>query len=1411
MSGKLYKEYFDIDPRYYAAVTEDLIKSGMVKWTSFYPHDTFVKLLKKTHAMLSGQDHRSLWVEGAYGTGKSHAALTVKSMMEASDGEIREYFRDYGLQDDLCQKLIADKNNGRLLTIHRIGSAAIRSDQDLILAVQDSIMAALADHGMANRGEASLKEAALRWLEKKANRDFFNVLIHEEDYIWEFGGKTADEVIAALESAEDEKMVSAMMGRILKVANNNGIMAVRMDIPALCEWIKSVITMNGLSAILFVWDEFTEYFLNNQNALTGFQTLAELSQSVPFYFLIVTHESTSLIQNRDTRKKILDRFVGSETIRIEIPDNIAFQLMAKAMKVTEEPDLRREWDEYKGDLNDNLADVRRTILTSARKHATMGQKTVISDGDLQAIVPLHPYAALLLKHMSSTFHSNARSMFDFIISNDMTEAKGVKWFINGHGPLDDNNDNLLTVDMLWDFITGKGQSGLSEDVREVLDSFNLLKQGSLTPNEERVFKTELLLEAISLKVSHVELLRPNAQNLDLAFAGTDWPMGRASSIAAGLVEKGLLFERPVGNGQVEYTVANRGGDRGKLNLYKEDVRKETTTKDLIGRAGLLSAVALPPAIQGRFVMEGAARTDIKGVGAKLRGQKKPHRFAAVVTFALNDTEAGAIPGVILEEMNRHNDLLYIECLTPMGEDLLNQYVENLANSRYYSSQDRGLAKSHEEEAGKCFTRWKERISSGPFRLYAPAYKSGLRVANLSALQEKLQELDRQAYPCGLEHYTLTDTMFQKGPLAQGAECGITEELKGQFKSSNRKTSLETALDGVWKVDRYWEEPMKKSLPIVRIKQKVEEVVKAGLAGPSGRVSMLSIYEALEEAPFGFMPTNVTAFVMGFVLRDYASDAYFWSNGTSSVSMTVDKMKQMIANAINQKFAPSAKYKEEYIVAMSENHRYFLRCTAEAFDIPKDQCGSIENAQVQVRLKMKKLPFPLWCLKSILKDVPVTARDQLGEVIDAYCGIANTANSGTREAASEQADRIGALVHGNEAIIRDLKMLLTDDMCSKGMQAYLGTYRDGELLQLAAKIGDSGAYLWQVKKKFSADAANWVWSIDTANEKIDEVILDYRIIEESNKSLKKCTTLQEVEQGWNARTNRIRIPWDVLRKSAGDVQVLLELLCRLKKEGTLKDEDKQAFYNALLTQREAFEDFYRDQLPWFKEAASEFIDEMDEQDVADFYETIPDGQFTKGSTPYFNYLEQAIKKHKAGKLKNQLRALWKEKTGTIGPVEWSLQYQTPILCLFGDNERSQAKEVFEVIRAQAPSDTAIRNAIQYLERAAFYDRMNDPQERDRCFMDRVVGDYAVMLGDADGIRAELKRRGFDKPYDWMDDSMVKNCLKKMAEKQYKLKGSERAQAVIDRMDADQLRHYLRNLIADNLAVGMQILKNDGKDE
>ncbi|WP_373241162.1 hypothetical protein [Mediterraneibacter gnavus] len=1400
MAGKkLYKDYFNIDPKYYAAVTADLIESGMVSWKSFYPHETFVKLLEKTHTVLSGKDPYSLWVEGAYGTGKSHAALTVKSLLDATDEEVRDYFDDYGLSKDLCQKIIADKNDGRLITIHRIGSGSIRSDQDLILAVQDSIMSALEKNGITNRGEASLRDAALKWLEKKANHDYFNTLIAEEQYAWTFGGNDVDTVIERLQNGTPAQIAKTMR-EIITVAEDNGITALRLDIQGMADWIKNIISENQIKAILFVWDEFTEFFQNNPNSLTGFQTLAEISLSHPFYFMIVSHESRSLFLNAETAKKILDRFIPP--IKIELPENMAFRLMAQAMKTTQDAMLKGEWDEYKGELTDDLAGVCSYITSNMKHTSTLGKKTVLSEQELQAIVPIHPYAALLLKHLSVAFRSNQRSMFDFIISNDMTDAKAFKWFINNYGPLD--RPNLLTIDMLWDFFYGKGQNGLNDDVRVILDSYSLLHSEKMTPDEQQVLKTVLLLQAISLRISDVDLLKPNEQNVDLAFSGTGWSKGKARSIAEKLVRDGILFKRTVGGGKSEYTIANSTGDAVTIKKLKDTVIKETKTQDLITNADLIGAIMLPPAINGRYILNGAAYGNFTLAAAKLNSTSHSERFSVLVTFALNDDEAAQVKNQIVSSIKtgKHN-LIYVDAgLSPMGEDLFEQYIESMAYSRYYAQNDKHRAGEFQRQAAKCLTDWKEKIAGGAFMLYSTEYPSGKRLANITVLQDEFSLINYQKYFYGLESYDVKRDLFIGSALAQGAECGATQTLKQTFK----EPKLETALTGAWGVNNYWEDPTKRSLPIVQIKMKVEELIQNGFNSPSGRVCVADIYSELEQAPYGFRATNLAAFVMGFVLKEYTTSDYFWSNGSNSESMSVDKMKMAIANAMKQTVSPDKKYKPEYIVAMSPEQKSFLKCTSEAFRIPMTQCGSIESARDQVRISMKKLSFPIWSVKSILENVEIrTPMETLATVIDDYCGIANTANS-SKASESDLADEIGRLVMQNTSLTEDLTRLLTNDMCRKGMLAYIDAYQGGALKTLAAQIGDGGAYLEQVKQKFNADAANWVWNTETANDKINDVILDYRIIAESAKSIPACCSIRDVVSGWNNRTNNIKIAYEALKKAAGDLAPFLGELHRIKQTNTLSDQNKEKFYSLLVSQREAFDKFYSDQIPYFRTVAAIFIDEMDTDDVLKLYQDIPTGQFTKSSTEYMTYVENAVKVFLQNQAKKRLKDLWLEKTGTKDPRDWSARYDTPILCMLEDEDRPEAKEVFAIMVENSPSERSITRAIEYLNRVTYYDKLANKELRDKCFMRHVVGDYGLMLDDVQAIREYLITHVTVRPYDWMDNSTVQNQIRMLAEKKYKTGGSEKVWAVVEKMDATELRHYLRDLISDNVKVGIEILKN-----
>lgn len=106
--------------------------------------------------------------------------------------------------------------------------------------------------------------------------------------------------------------------------------------------------------------------------------------------MLVTHESRNLFADAATAKKTFNRFVGDSTVRIDLPENIAFDLMYKAMKTTNDPVLAPQWERDKNDLNDELVSVRNLIVSTAKRQTSLSHKTAISDNQLCNIVPMHP-------------------------------------------------------------------------------------------------------------------------------------------------------------------------------------------------------------------------------------------------------------------------------------------------------------------------------------------------------------------------------------------------------------------------------------------------------------------------------------------------------------------------------------------------------------------------------------------------------------------------------------------------------------------------------------------------------------------------------------------------------------------------------------------------------------------------------------------------------------------------------------------------------------------------------------------------------------------------------------------------------------------------------------------------------------
>lgn len=82
----------------------------------------------------------------------------------------------------------------------------------------------------------------------------------------------------------------------------------------------------------------------------------------------------------------------------------------------------------------------------------------------------------------------------------------------------------------------------------------------------------------------------------------------------------------------------------------------------------------------------------------------------------------------------------------------------------------------------------------------------------------------------------------------------------------------------------------------------------------------------------------------------------------------------------------------------------------------------------------------------------------------------------------------------------------------------------------------------------------------------------------------------------------------------------------------------------------------------------------------------------------------------------------------------------------------------------------------------------------------------MLTDVNEVKEYLDSHITSEPYDWFGLPEVERRLHQMADNKYSKHGYEEALEKIDEMEASEVKRYLKELIKDNMIVGMEIIKS-----
>jgi hypothetical protein len=1399
-----YKEYFDIDKEFYKCVDEENFKASPTHWLKFYPHAKFITLLKDVASILDGEKKQSVWMEGAYGTGKSYAVLTLKKLLDSSVEELEHYFNYYGLPQDLLGRYKNLKRTGKILTVFRERSGNILTDRDLIVAIQESVRSILIEKGLGG-GEDALKDKGIEWLSVERNKELFQRIIDEDERV-RLTGRKVDALIAEIANSPDREYVINLIKKVDELGRENNINIFQPDIKALIEWIKGVMKDNALTAIVFIWDEFTEFFKNNKNRLTDFQAIINMSNLTPFYLIPVTHESGNLFADSDQdRKKILDRFV-SPTVRIELPDGIAFELIGAALHKTENALLQKEWASIAENLNGDVKNAREKV---AKAVGTTTEK-------MKEILPLHPYAALVLKYLAEKFQSNQRSMFDFIKADHGDDTKAFQWFIQNNGPFgfgSGGSDKFLTIDFLWDFFYEKGKSDLSPEIRSVLDAYNRNKAQSLNNDQTKVFKTILMLIATSKTVGDDKdfILLPNETTLSLAFSGTELGEYSACNIADRLADEKIIYKRQISSGKFIYSVATEQADEGEIEQIKEDLRKSKKTANLASEGGLPEVFALRPSLSLRFCVEIATVDDVT---SKVNGiynaiGKCKNQIPVLLCFARDDKESAALYKKI-DEINKRDvpsgstPIVFVDMShTQLANAQWERYLDAKAREQYWRGKSPEDERTAANTVKDILSQWKDALKRADYSIwYQPFNLLNIRAANADDLQDHLFIIDKRAYPLALEvngfdaHPNLWTSTQQ---VKQGAQCGIGEQVGGTFRNANRPT--ENTLAGAWKVANYW--TVNPNLTISKFKTFIDKIIKQELE-VLGEIGIGYLYEKLQNPPYGLMNCNLTAFVLGFLLKEYTANEgeYYCTDSMGhDVPLTTEKLKELISDVIN----PPSRCQERYIKAKSRQETAFAEATSKIFGLNTSSCfaGKVRDG---IRAKTKSYGFPLWCLSEIVQDECSSVNeDIIRNLIAKYVGVLNMQNyNGSHINEIELIKGIGQIFIDNPSAIEDLSRLVKKpENFMHGMKAYIVQYEGGRLKELAEKLGVGDKYIAALKHKFQrTEDSNWVWNHETAEKQINAVITEYEVIDRSKDFNIHADSFEGLIIEWIEALKLLRVSFDAARSVIADGHPLFEALVSLRKTETTHDPAK--FLSLLTEHSQSFKRFFEGQQIVFKQVASVWLGGLSDAQKDSVFSRLPSDTFALNKADWLRDTEEVIIRYKQTLGREKLRTLWREKTGTEKPYEWSQRFFTPVIAMAPVEETAQAKKAFDVVNAESPDDTEAETALVYLEHISWWEKLSSETERDAALARSVSKDYSRLL-TAKEVREYLTTNSNEAAYYWWSNDTVRATLTQLAQTRYDMSGVTKALAIIDKInDPEKIKEYLRNLVKGSMAVGLEII-------
>jgi hypothetical protein len=732
----------------------------------------------------------------------------------------------------------------------------------------------------------------------------------------------------------------------------------------------------------------------------------------------------------------------------------------------------------------------------------------------------------------------------------------------------------------------------------------------------------------------------------------------------------------------------------------------------------------------------------------------------------------------------------------LGADSFEQYLDYQSMSMYYSRNDNDLAKKYAKDAKNILDNdWCDRIRNGAFIVYTQANPVGDRYQNAQGVLSALESIVRKKFPLIMDfNKGITESMLKPSDVKRSSKHG-TSQTSGNYVANIERFTLDVQPNAVWQIADYWIQPNLATLPISQIKSAVDEKISIAFNSGNGQISIRDICDMLEET-YGFAPSNLTAFLIGFLLKEYCTDTYRFIDSTGKPldsTSKEDTLSVMLSEYIGN--TNLAKYKDSYIARMTVDEKAFYELSEKAFGILPNSCATVSVASIAVGQKFQELGLPIWALQQV---------DDKGvyDVIEKYIALIQKEGAEAQTIAIE----IGKIAGVKSRLGDDLQALVNKDNCQKGIREFLKTFESGRILDLAREINAEQNLIDDIRRLFSVERSR-LWIKQTGEDEIRKLLVEYGLAGQTNSLLSTNATSQKnALSAWRDKLKFIHISAESAKHKNTVIAKLMDYLLKIYSQTEILPDGYKNFLEELQVNGSHLSAFLSNENALFAEIYEPYLDGFNAEDISQIISKLPHGMFAMSASECNIKVKDIAEEYRKGLLKVRLFAIWKDKTGTKNPREWSATYKCPILAMFVGSNYDLTKKHFDTLNQSNPPEFAVKDAIAFLETASFFGDLSSEEKRTSAFVQQIIGDYKKILS-VQVVKDKLERLTID-VYEWISHPQVKEEIKKLAKAEYNAGGSDKALAILAGMTADEREIYIERLIKDNVAVGLEIIARGG---